>query len=239
MISTILFDWDGCIVNSLPTWLSAYHTVLQNFATDISDKEIVSKLFGKWNAWESVGIPKKYVPLCNQELSRIVFDGIESTPLHTEVKETLGELYELGVTMGVITTNRRKIIERHMHHLGIQSLFDIVITADDCSRHKPHPDPILKALDTLNSPGDKTLMIGDSQHDILAAKNAGIPNCIFYPEPNQLFYKRSELEALKPTYFIEQMSYLVSIAQKEKLPIPIVDELADDYIDGESIEDGE
>ena len=58
--------------------------------------------------------------------------------------------------------------------LGLSSYFEEMITADDTTKHKPHPEPLLSCMERLNAPPSKTIYIGDSIYDMQSAKAAGI-----------------------------------------------------------------
>jgi pyrophosphatase PpaX len=58
--------------------------------------------------------------------------------------------------------------------LEIGDFFDAVVTADDTELHKPHPDPVLHALELLDSEPPKAAFVGDSPFDVGAGKAAGV-----------------------------------------------------------------
>jgi pyrophosphatase PpaX len=72
----------------------------------------------------------------------------------------------------VVTSKRRRSATFGMEATGLLGLFDATVVYEDTSRHKPEPDPILKALDLLGIQKGSVLMVGDSVYDIRAAKNA-------------------------------------------------------------------
>ncbi|WP_218212178.1 HAD-IA family hydrolase, partial [Pseudomonas sp. 2822-15] len=60
-----------------------------------------------------------------------------------------------------------------MKLMGIDRFFDVIVALDQVDNYKPHPEPLEKAMKALGSVPEKTLMIGDSQHDILGGKTLG------------------------------------------------------------------
>ena len=56
----------------------------------------------------------------------------------------------------------------------LADLFDVAIATDDTERHKPHPDPILLALERLHASPAEAAYVGDSPFDVQAAKAAGV-----------------------------------------------------------------
>ena len=85
---------------------------------------------------------------------------------------------------------------------NLKSYFDVIIAADDITEHKPHPEPLHKALMLLGGNTAEAIMIGDSDKDIGAAHNAGMDSILFYPTEHTKFYEFEKLEALKPTYIV-------------------------------------
>ncbi len=74
----------------------------------------------------------------------------------------------------VVVTNRTDTIHIVLAAYGLESLFDLVISAGDVKRPKPHPDSLLKALDYFHLTPAEAVYIGDSPVDEQAAQAAGI-----------------------------------------------------------------
>jgi pyrophosphatase PpaX len=90
---------------------------------------------------------------------------------HSE--ETLRQLKESGRKIAAVTTRQRTSIKT-LAQTGLLQYFDVIITGEDILHPKPHPEPLLKALQKLVVEPEKSIMIGDTEADILAGKNAGI-----------------------------------------------------------------
>ncbi len=82
---------------------------------------------------------------------------------------TLHERYQLGL----VTTRDRQSTERFLQRYQLMDAFDVIITRDDVRRLKPHPEPIFKAAETLNTDPTQCVMVGDTLADIRAARAAG------------------------------------------------------------------
>ena len=74
-----------------------------------------------------------------------------------------------------IATNRSDTMDRLLAEFRLDGYFDLVVTASDVERPKPHPDVLLKVLDFFELSSDRTIYVGDSKLDELAAEAAGIP----------------------------------------------------------------
>jgi phosphoglycolate phosphatase len=74
-----------------------------------------------------------------------------------------------------VATNRTDTMNKVLAVHGIEKYFDLVVTALDVPRPKPHPDPLIRVLEYFHVAPDEMLYVGDSELDDLAAKAAGVP----------------------------------------------------------------
>ena len=98
-----------------------------------------------------------------------------------------------------IATNRTDTMNRLLAAFDLEGDFDLIVTASDVKRPKPHPDVLLKISDHFNIPPDQVIYIGDSRLDELAARSAGMPLVAYRnPELSAEYYVNnlSEIEGL-------------------------------------------
>jgi len=93
---------------------------------------------------------------------------------YKNVLSTLQTLQKSGYKMAIITNKPISFVEPILQTLALNSYFDIFIGGDSLSTKKPSPEPLLYVCEKLNSLPSKSIMIGDSKNDIIAAKSAGI-----------------------------------------------------------------
>jgi HAD superfamily hydrolase (TIGR01549 family) len=74
-----------------------------------------------------------------------------------------------------VATNRTDTMNKVLAIHGIDKYFDLVVTALDVPRPKPHPDPLVRVLDFFHAGPDDMLYVGDSDLDAEAAAAAGVP----------------------------------------------------------------
>lgn len=89
-------------------------------------------------------------------------------------KETLIELKKRGYVLGVVSSKRSDFVKLGLNQNELLEYFDVIIGMEEVNQHKPHPEPILAAIDALGISKNNTTYIGDHPNDILAAKNAGV-----------------------------------------------------------------
>ena len=96
-----------------------------------------------------------------------------------------------------------------LRKFAIEAFFDCIITADDVTKHKPDPQPVFRALESLGSAAGSALMLGDTRQDILAAKNAGVASVLV--EWSMALPKETAVGELEPSYFLGSPRELINL----------------------------
>ncbi len=96
--------------------------------------------------------------------------------LYDGIMEVLQNLKESGIKLSVATNAPTLFAQTMLGHLGIASLFDVIVGADQVKVSKPHPDMLYKILSfyEYDVQNDIAWMVGDNSKDMQSAKNAGI-----------------------------------------------------------------
>ena len=170
----VLFDFDGTVVDSgamiLASFRHATKTVLDR---ELSDAELLA----------AVGTPlREQMHLFDAERADELIDvyRAHNEPLHEALEpcdgmlDVLRRLKEEGRRLGVVTAKRRGTVELAFAVLPLRHYFDTVVAAEDATRHKPAPEPLLIALDRLGARADAAAYVGDSPLDVAAAKAARV-----------------------------------------------------------------
>lgn len=89
------------------------------------------------------------------------------------VVDGLTALRDQGMTLAVATSKFRASAEALLRAAGIWDEFTLVIGADQVTRPKPDPETALLVMRTLGVTADRTIVVGDTTHDLLMAKGAG------------------------------------------------------------------
>jgi pyrophosphatase PpaX len=121
--------------------------------------------------------------------------------------EVLTELRRRGYLIAVVTSKSRDLGLRGLRLCALDGLIDSAIFLEDTDVHKPHPEPILAALQRLRKPSHAAAYVGDSRHDIVAARAAGVGTvaALWGPAP------RWELEYERPDFAAEAITDLLEI----------------------------
>jgi phosphoglycolate phosphatase len=108
------------------------------------------------------------------------------TRLFPGAAEAVEALRARGVAVGICTNKPAFLAERLMTELGVRPLFQSLVGGDTLPVRKPDPAPVRRALREAGGPGARGLMVGDTETDRDAARNAGIPVALvtFGAEPD-------------------------------------------------------
>ncbi len=98
----------------------------------------------------------------------------EGVALKTGVLELLDHLDALGLPRAVATSSGRGSVQANLGHNEILHRFPVIVTREDVARHKPHPDPFLKAASLLGVAPEACLALEDSHNGVRAAHAAGV-----------------------------------------------------------------
>lgn len=204
----VIYDWDGCLLRSLPLWIDAYKSVFKKVGIIVSNEQIANAI-GNWDAAEILGHPN--LEQANKELLEYLHLHIKDASLYPNVLDTLSAIRKKGINVFIITSSKRATAEITKAYKQVEKFIDYAIFADDVKNHKPNPESINLVLDKFKLAKDEVLMVGDSDKDVLAAHNAGIDSSWFAPAENQLVHNFDYLESLKPTSRITDHAELARV----------------------------
>jgi pyrophosphatase PpaX len=97
----------------------------------------------------------------------------DRTRAFPEALDVVRGLAAAGHPIGVVTAKIEQGALRTLAHTGLLPYVQAIVGADSCANAKPHPEPVLLALTRLGYPPTEAVLVGDSPHDIAAAKAAG------------------------------------------------------------------
>ena len=173
---SVLFDLDGTLIDSgaiiLASMRYAVDTVLER---RIPDADLMAAVGGPGLAAQMRALD----PDRADELVRVYREHNE--PLHAELQAcdgilgVLPQLRRRGARLGIVTAKHLRTVRLAFGVIPeLEQHFEVVVASDDTERHKPHPDPILLALERLGTEPADGAYVGDSPFDVQAAKAAGV-----------------------------------------------------------------
>jgi pyrophosphatase PpaX len=215
MASTVLFDLDGTLIDSIELILnSARHA--------FTKLERVCPPDSEWLA--GVGIPlftmfRRYAR-DEADVGALIAAYREYQLAHHDrlvrcydaVIDTLEQLRREGYQIGIVTSKSEALAMRGLAHVRAARYCDTIVGCDSSTRHKPDPEPVLLALERLDSgPGD-AVFVGDSIHDMAAGNAAGVTTIAALWGP----FRRADLEPSKPSHYLERISDLPELLSSRR-----------------------
>jgi beta-phosphoglucomutase len=178
MINTIFFDLDGVIVDSEPIHAKAKRIILDAYSIQYPDSIFddfigqPDEVFFKY-VYENLDKQKNPHKLLLQEKNDLFFELIPEMQLVEGFTSFINEIKKRGIKTALVSSTSTYTFGLIDKHFYLADLFDLLITEKDTERHKPFPDPYIKALQTLPASVDNTIVIEDSPNGIKSAKQAG------------------------------------------------------------------
>jgi len=209
MIKNIIFDLDGTLVDSKRDIANAQHWVLAQLGVHSHQPEELYPLIGKPLAEtfstllppnlreripEAIELYKNYYPP----------RALDNTTLFPGVQETVEALKKRGIHLATATTKLSAGTRRVLTHFGIAEHFDQIQGSDNIP-FKPDPFIITKILEDQSWETNETLMVGDTDNDILAGKRANVSTCgVTYGS-----LTKEQIEELNPDIIIHSLPELL------------------------------
>ena len=202
VLSTFLFDLDGTLIDSVELILRSYrHTLRTHRGTVPPDEQWLRGLgtpirvqLRQWTEdpaeIEEMAATYSEYNLEHHDALVRPYDGIVSA---------VRDLKKEGKRLGLVTSKVRSGAIRGLRAAGLEPAFDVIVGADDVRQPKPHPEPVLAALDQLGVQPDEAVFIGDSRHDLESGRAAGVKTAAALWGP----FDRAHLADLEPDYWLD------------------------------------
>lgn len=178
MLTAILFDLDGTIVNTDPIHYQVWQKMLLNYGIEIDETFYKSRISGRLNPEIVQDILPQLSPAAGEKFA----DEKEAIfrQLASHLKPLPG-FYELvawtethQLKRALVTNAPRLNVEFMLELLGIKEIFHTIVLSEDCIAGKPEPIPYQVALKQLDITAQQAYALEDSPSGIRAAVAAGI-----------------------------------------------------------------
>ena len=172
----IVFDWDGTLMDSTAHIARSIQAACRDLDLPVPADEAARYVIGL-GLRDALQIaaptldPADYPRLAERYRYHYLIRDAK-TELFDGVRELLGELREEGYLLAVATGKSRVGLNRALDEARLTSLFDGTRCADE-TFSKPHPAMLQELTRELGQALERTVMIGDTTHDLLMASNAG------------------------------------------------------------------
>ena len=216
----VIFDLDGTLVDTLPDLQHALNRVLQEEGLEALQREEARLLIGGGaRNLIDLAFTKRGIIADKNLIDRAFKRFVEYYSMELTVRsktfpgvlENLLNLSKNGVGLGVCTNKPQDLAEKVLEELQIRHFFgDAIIGGDALPLKKPSPAHLLAVIEKVGRVPKNAFMVGDSETDVGAARNAGIP--IIVVDFGYTKLKPEELNADSViSNFDELLSTLISI----------------------------
>lgn len=216
----IVFDWDGTLMDSESRIVGCMREAMAAEglvpATQGSVREVIG--LGLAEAVERL-LPRADAGLRERVAlayrQRFLAAESDPSPLFPGVRELLGWLEAQDYLLAVATGKGRRGLDQALGATGLGRLFHATRCADE-TRSKPHPAMLIELMEVLGARPSETLMVGDTEYDLLMAQNAGtqaLAVCYGVHDPDRL-------RGLRPLGCVDDLREIRRWLRPEAAPTP-------------------
>lgn len=175
----ILFDFDGTLIDASDAIVQAFNLTLRDLDIGEMKREAVVRLIGRPLEEMFVEVMGRR-PQSNEAQAILELYRTHFYPLATSHAKALPGLaetlthYSGRVKLGIATSRHSRGALQILDHLKLRQHFGAIVGLEHVQRPKPHPEPLLQALEHLESQPEEAVMVGDTTDDMAAARAAGV-----------------------------------------------------------------
>jgi len=178
-VEAVLFDIDGTLIDTVELIVQALAYTYQRHLEVQLPREELRRLIGL-----PLAVQMRYLDdrIARQaDHAAMEADEIAYYEANKHLERVIPEVVEAvcraslkGLKTALVTSKNRAELEHTMPRLKLQKVVNAVISANDTARPKPAPDPVIKALETLNTEAKHAVFIGDTVYDLTCGRAAGV-----------------------------------------------------------------
>jgi len=198
----LVFDWDGTVMDSTAVIAGSIQAACRDLNLPVPSDEAARHVIGMGlgdalRHAVPAATAAHYEPLAQRYRHHFMLHDA-TIPLFSEAHDTIVELHQRGYLLAVATGKNSNGLARALTASGLTDYFHTTRTADK-TISKPHPAMLLEIMAELKTAPERTLMIGDTTHDLQMAINASVPAVAVTHGAHPL----AQLAALKPLALVD------------------------------------
>lgn len=205
----ILLDWDGNLAKTLEIWLEVSRQLLLEYGHQLTKNNIGLNFTEPLEFYQSLGLPDPAGVIMQRQ--EIVLQRLPEAELYPDAMEVLTYLKAANKHLALVTSSPQLGVLPALNRLGLSSIFETVVTGDDVTNYKPHPEPLELALSRLGGNKKAAIMIGDTDADIISANRCGIDSIAFMPPEHEEFYNFDSILKHQPTHAVTDFRKIMDL----------------------------
>ena len=212
MIKYYLFDFDGTLVNSMPSFISTMLRILDENGIEYDDGivNVITPLgyLGTARYYVGLGVPMTEDELVAKMNEYALDDYAHRILAKSNVIEVLKELKRRGASLNVLTASPHSALDPCLQRLGIFELFDNVWSCDDFGTTKADTQIYVRAAEKMGAQVREVLFLDDNPEACRTARAAGMPVCAVFDETSAIY--REEM-ARENDYYAVTLAQLLEL----------------------------
>lgn len=210
--NTYLFDFDGTLVDSMPSYIAAMLRILDenNIKYEKDIVKIITPLgyAGTAEYYKKLGVTQSKNEMIKAMKNYAYNEYAYNIQAKENVISVLIELKNKGAKLNILTASPHTVIDPCLKRLGIFDLFDNVWSCDDFMTTKSNPEIYLMVAEKIRKPIDEILFLDDNYNADKTAKSAGMKVCGVYDDSSAEY--TDEIKSVSD-YYIYNFSELLDI----------------------------
>jgi len=209
-----LFDFDGTLVDSMPTFCSCMLRILDenhiSYSKDVTKTITPLGLGGTAEYYiHTLGLDMGKNRLMDLMKEYMLDAYFHTIPAKTNVPEVLRELKAKGASLNVLTASPHVTLDACLKRLGLWDLFDNIWSCDDFNTTKADPQIYVRAAEKMNTTAESVLFLDDNLNADLTAKSAGMQVCGVYDESSKDYVEQMKAANDYYIYDFQELPHLV------------------------------
>jgi HAD superfamily hydrolase (TIGR01509 family) len=197
--NTYLFDFDGTLVDSMPTFVSVMLRILDEHGIKYGDDivKIITPLGygGTAKYYRTLGIEKSVDELVEMMNEYARYEYENNIPAKESVIATLKEMKKRGYSLNVLTASPHIALDPCLKRLGIFEIFDNVWSCDDFCTTKADPQIYKMAAERIGMPPEDVIFVDDNINAVKTAKSAGMISVGIFDRSSEDYAEEFKREA--------------------------------------------
>jgi pyrophosphatase PpaX len=207
--AAILFDVDGTLIDTAELIADSLEHACRRHLGRAHPRAEYYALIGRPAIVQMEILGGDKAPEMMDTAIEYYFEHMEEERPFPGAIDLLAHFSEQGYRLGLVTSKTRRELAPTMRHIPIDRYVHVVVTSEQTTRPKPHPDPVYLALQTLQIAAERTLFVGDSPYDMQAGRAAGVKTAAATWGPHPI----TALSQEEPDYVLRDLRDLRTICK--------------------------
>ena len=178
----IILDFDGTLADTRDLIVITMQQTIQELGLESRTDEQCASMIGlplKQAFTDLIPMTDAMGDLCIDTYRRIFNENnaAYTIPTFPNVFETLRLLSQKGYTLTIASSRSHRSLMEFVEGMDLRNIIPYVLGAEDVSKAKPNPEPVLKTLEKFGCSPDEALVVGDTWYDIEMGRRAGVRTC--------------------------------------------------------------